>query len=170
MKRINKLILLVTSCLTNSICLFAQVSSTVTNIGIDAIVIAPITIEKVSGTDLDFGTVSSSSTFGTVTVPPSGDRIKTGGVSLVGTSYSSVQFTVTGEKEATFNITLPADGTVKFKLGSELIDVDDFDCGSAPTILTGGTATFNVGATLKVPANQQKGTYTGTFTVTVAYQ
>jgi hypothetical protein len=50
--------------------------------------------------------------------------------------------------------------------------VSDFvhDMGSTPTLSLTGTASFVVGATLSVAANQPAGEYTNSFAVTVAYQ
>lgn len=155
--------------------LYAQVSSTLSSIGIDAKVIAPITIENTSSTPLNFGTVSRSSIAGTVTVPTSGNRTTTGGASVLGSSsFSAAPFTVGGENDATFNISLPVNGTVVLTRtsGSETMAVNSFvsSVGTSPTLSSSGTATFVVGATLTVGANQVAGDYTGSFSVTVAYQ
>jgi hypothetical protein len=92
----------------------AQVSSTVTNIGIDAKVIAPITLENISSTSMDFGTLTRSSVSGSVTLIPGGGRTASGGVSVLSSSpFSAAPFSVTGENNASFNITLPANNTVQ---------------------------------------------------------
>jgi hypothetical protein len=150
--------------------LMAQVSSTATSIGIDAKVIAPITIENTGSTSLDFGTISRSTAVGYVTVTPEGDRSASGGVSVLSASdYSAAPFTV---GDAAFNITLPADGTVELTRsgGTEKMSVDGFDHNSTLTLSSAGTESFSVGATLTIGASQVAGEYSGSFSVTVAYQ
>ncbi len=151
----------------------AQVSSTLTGIGIDAKVIAPITLENNGNTPLDFGTVSRSSTAGTVTVPTTGDRIPDGGVGVLGSSsFSPAPFTVTGENSSAFNVTLPANGTVVLTRvsGAETMAVNGFTSNAPSSLSSSGSASFTIGATLSVGANQMAGEYTGSFAVTVAYQ
>lgn len=151
----------------------AQVSSTATSIGIDAKVLAPITIENTGSTPISFGTLSRSSVEGAVTVTADGTRTSSGGVSVLTSSdFSAAPFGVTGDNSAAFSITLPANGTVELTRsgGSEKMAVDDFTHNSTLTLSTSGTATFNVGATLTVNEDQVPGEYTGSFSVTVAYQ
>ena len=153
--------------------LMAQVSSTATSIGIDAKVIAPITIENTGSTSMDFGTISRSTAVGYVTVTPEGDRSASGGVSVLSASdYSAAPFTVSGEGDAAFNITLPADGTVELTRsgGTEKMSVDGFDHNSTLTLSSAGTESFSVGATLTIGGSQVAGEYSGSFSVTVAYQ
>jgi len=47
--------------------------------------------------------------------------------------------------------------------------VGSFTSTAATGTLAAGVATFPVGATLTVPANQAAGAYSGTFSVSVAY-
>ncbi|NLT02957.1 MAG: DUF4402 domain-containing protein [Bacteroidales bacterium] len=153
--------------------LYAQVSSTATSIGIDAKIIAPITIENTGSTPINFGTVSRASIAGSVTVTADETRTSTGGVSVLNSSsFSAAPFGVSGENSATFNITLPVNGTVELTRsgGSEKMAVNDFTHNSNLLLSTGGTSTFNVGATLTVAADQVPGEYSGSFSVTVAYQ
>jgi len=154
---------------------YSQVSSTATNIGIDAKVIAPITISNTGSTNLDFGTISTSSTSGSVTVPPEGARVPSGGVSVLSTSsFSSAPFEVTGNPDATCQLSLPGDLDVKLTRqgGTEQMSVTGFTIGGSTTITldANGDADFNVGATLTLGANQMPGEYTGSFSVTIAYQ
>jgi hypothetical protein len=151
----------------------AQVSFTATSIGIDAKVIAPITIENTGPTPINFGTLSRSSVEGYVTISAEGVRTASGGASvLISSDFSAAPFSVTGDNSATFSITLPANGTVELTRsgGSEKMPVDDFTHNSTLTLSTSGTAIFNVGATLTVNEDQVPGEYTGSFSVTVAYQ
>jgi len=151
----------------------AQVSSTVTNIGIDAKVIAPITLENTGSTPMDFGTLTRSSVSGSVTLTPAGGRTAAGGVSVLSSSpFSAAPFSVTGENNASFNITLPANNTVQLTRtgGTEKMNVNSFTHNASLQLSGTGTATFKVGATLEVNANQVAGEYSGSFSVTVAYQ
>jgi len=150
-----------------------QVSSTVTSIGIDATVIAPISIVNTGSTPLDFGTIARSSTAGTVTITPVGGQSPSGGVSVLSSSgFSAAPFAVTGENDASFNITVPSNSTVELTRsgGSETMAVNDFAHNSTLVLSGTGAGTFSVGATLYVNADQIAGDYTGSFAITVAYQ
>lgn len=156
-----------------SVGLSAQVSSTLFNIGIDAKVIAPISIENTGSTTLDFGTITRSTSVGYITVTPNGDRTTTGGASVLSSSdFSAAPFSVSGDADAAFSITLPADGTVELTRtgGTEKMAVNGFVHNSTLTLSSSGTETFSVGATLTVGASQVPGEYKGSFSVTVAYQ
>lgn len=153
----------------------SQVSSTATNIGIDAKVIAPITISNTGSTNLDFGTISTSSVAGSVTVPPEGARVASGGVSVLSSSsFSSAPFEVTGNPDATCQLSLPGDLDVKLTRtgGAEQMTVTGFNIGGSTTITldNNGDADFKVGATLNLGVSQIPGEYTGSFSVTIAYQ
>ena len=75
---------------------------------------------------------------------------------------------MTGEPGQAYVITLPASATLSSGGDTMTVDTFNHDAGGAPT-LPGGSDAFNVGATLKVGANQAVGTYSGTFDVTVNY-
>lgn len=171
--RLAKIYSFILAIIIASTSLHAQVSSTLTSIGIDAKVIAPITLENDGNTPMDFGTVSRSSTAGTVTVPTTGDRTSTGGVGVLGSSsFSPAPFTVTGENSSTFNVSLPTNGTVVLTRtsGSETMAINGFNSNAPSSLSISGSASFTIGATLSVGANQVAGEYTGSFAVTVAYQ
>lgn len=134
----------------------------------------PISISK--NTDMNFGTIAASSGGGTVLLSASGSRTPSGGIilpSLTGT-VTAAQFTVNGEPGYTYAITLP---TTNFTLsesgvGPASMVVNAFtSTPSATGILTAGTQTVFVGATLNVGASQTAGSYTNTtgFQVTVNY-
>jgi len=127
--------------------------------------LAPISISSVG--DMDFGTMSTTGTAGTVTVTPAGVRTSVN-VDLFGGTPAAASFDVTGEGSSTYSITLPSSATLTS--GGDTMSVDTFnhDAGASPT-LAGGSDTFNVGATLNVGATQAGGTYSGPFTVTVNY-
>jgi hypothetical protein len=128
---------------------------------------------------MNFGNVASSASSGTVVLTPAGARSTTGGVTLpttVGTT-TAASFTVTGEADFTYAITLPAGATTIASGGNTMtVDVWSSDTNPAGAVLTGGTSDLTVGATLNVGANQPAGAYsssnaggTGDFTITVNY-
>ena len=127
--------------------------------------LAPISISSTG--DMDFGTVLTTGTAGTVTVTPAGARSSVN-VDLFGGFPAAASFDVTGASGQTYVITLPSSATLSS--GGNTMTVDTFtdDAGASPT-LAGGSDTFNVGATLSVGAAQVAGTYSGTFSVTVDY-
>ncbi|MEE8223375.1 MAG: DUF4402 domain-containing protein [Alphaproteobacteria bacterium] len=127
---------------------------------------APISISAVG--NLDFGTMVTTGTAGTVTVTPAGARSSVN-VDLLGGGSTAASFDVTGGNNAAYFITLPSSATLSS--GGDTMTVDTFthDAGPTPTLSGGGSQTFNVGATLNVGATQAVGTYSGTFDVTVIY-
>lgn len=150
----------------------AQVSSTASSIGIDANVIAPITIGNSGSSEMNFGTITRSSVAGTVILTADGSRTATGGVAILGSSsFTAAPFAVTGESNASFTITLPTSNVTLTRDGStETMTVNAFTHNSGLKLSSSGTAEFSVGATLNVNADQVPGLYHGTFSVTIAYQ
>ena len=138
-------------------------------------IIKPITIAYVR--TLEFGDLAELGG-GDVTIAntSSGTSVAGGaGVKVVASNTStSAQFTVTGDKNATYAVSLPADGiayvaatsspTTKMFLKGFLTDAATKKLDASL-----GTQTIYVGATLTVPASALVDTYTGTFAVTVAY-
>ena len=148
---------------------FAQVTATAST---TATIITPIAIEK--DVDLNFGNIAVSPTLGgTVVLPTSGSRTKTGGVTLpvVTGTVSAASFTVTGEGNSTYSITLPS-SAITLTGPSGTMTVENFVSTPSNTgTLNSGTQEVKVGATLNVGAAQAAGTYTnesGLF-VTVNY-
>ena len=127
--------------------------------------LAPISIS--SSGDMDFGTMVTTGTAGTVTVTPAGARSSVN-VDLFGGTPAAASFDVTGASGANYSITLPSSATLSSGGNTMTIDTFTDDAGATPT-LSGGSDTFNVGATLNVGATQAAGTYSGTFSVTVNY-
>lgn len=109
--------------------------------------------------DLDFGTVNPDSPAGTV-APGDGD---------------AAVFEVSGEANTAYNITLPTSINMVHGGGTgDPIEVNSFI--SDPPVGTGGVLdgsgeqTLRVGAThAAIPVGQDSGSYSGTFTVEVAY-
>ncbi len=134
-------------------------------IDVTATLDAPISIS--SSGDMDFGTMVTTGTAGTVTVTPAGARSSVN-VDLLGGVPAAASFDVTGEGNANYSITFPSSATLTSGANTMTIDTFTDDAGANPR-LTGGSETFNVGATLNVGATQAAGTYSGTFSVTVNY-
>lgn len=133
-----------------------------------ATIIAPITLTNTA--DLQFGNVVASTAAGTIVVDTAGGRTWTAGATgISGLPVSAAAFTVGGGANRTFTITLPASTTITN--GAENMTVDTFTSSlGASSVLDGsGAAALAVGGTLTVNANQATGSYSGTFSVTVAY-
>lgn len=111
---------------------------------------------------------------GSITLTPGGGRMAGGGVILVSQAGTpgAAEFTISGTPDAMFSISLPADGTVSLSDGaSASMDLNGFTSSPpASGVLTGGTATLRVGATLTVNNAQAPHSYSGSFSVTVNYQ
>jgi hypothetical protein len=131
-----------------------------------ATVVAPITLTHVSGATLSFGTFTSGTTGGSVSVTSGGVGTASGDVTLMSTSTESADaFTVAGDPSRSFDITTAA-GSVTSGANSMAFTT------SAPatgTLSGAGAASFAVAGVLTVGGNQAAGTYTGSYAVTVTY-
>lgn len=127
----------------------------------------PITLAN--ETELSFGTVFPYGRAGTVRVTADGMTFPTD--AHVSTPGSNANWAVTGIPTAYYAITLPVDGAVSVSNGTEAMAVNHFthSAGTAPRLDASGIDAFGVGATLEVGANQMAGTYSGSYSVTVAY-
>lgn len=121
--------------------------------------------------DLSFGSALSGAGGGTVTVDPSGNLSYTGNAQALAGSVSSGEFTVTGQPNLDFNITLPGTGTLTCTTGA--CAGSTIAIGSWASLPSGmgntgsGSTLLNVGATITLTGNEPLGTYTGTFRVRV---
>ena len=154
-----------------SVSTFAQVGATATA---SATILTPIAIAKT--VDMDFGYLAVNASPGTVALSADAapTRTPSGGVTLMtGGTVSAATFTVTGLADATYSITLPADGVVVLTGPGTDMAADLFVSNptvAAGGVLTGGTETLYVGATLSVAGSQAFGVYSSpAFTVTVNY-
>ena len=135
-----------------------------------AVIVGPLALTKVS--DMDFGTIATTGTAGTVTLGTDNSRTAVGPALVAPAAGVAASFTVAGEASRTFTITLPADGTVSLISGANSMAANIFvhNAGANPALDVAGAAAFTVGATLSVAANQAAGSYTSAnFPVTINY-
>lgn len=147
---------------------YAQVTATATA---TATIITPISITKTI--DMNFGNVAVSAVGGSVILTPAGSRTATGGVTLpaIKGTVTAASFTVNGLGASTYSISLPSTATT-LSSGVNSMTASVFTSNPSSTgLLTSGTQTLTVGATLNVSALQAAGVYTSVtpFTVTVNY-
>lgn len=135
-----------------------------------ASVVAPISITHASGAALDFGKFTAGNG-GMVVVSTSGGGTATGDVAFVsGNSNAADRFSVTGDGGRQFNITASSGNKVSTGGTSSSTMPFSLNIPGSATLSTAGAYTLNVGGTLTVSSGQAAGAYTGSYTVTVAYQ
>jgi hypothetical protein len=138
-------------------------------------VITPISIAQKA--DLAFGKFVAGPG-GSVTISTSGARTSTG-VTLITSTTTAAKFDVSGEKSATYAITIPASVTLTGGAGTDtmsFVPVNDLTAANATTgtvaagTLDGsGKQSIYVGGVLTVAADQASGDYTGPINVGVEY-
>lgn len=147
-----------------------------------ATVVRPLTLVKVN--DLDFGDIVAGTTLGTVLVNPvNGTRTSTGGVTLASGNGQPASFAGMGARGQRVSLRVSANTITLTRIGgTQTMTMNNFTINSSPasTLSTTprnfviaaptGVFNFNVGATLRVGANQMPGKYRGQFTVTLIYQ
>lgn len=154
---------------------FAQSTASTTGTG-SITIIRPITIAKTA--DLAFGTVVRPATgSGTAVVSAGGARSVTGGVVGLssGATPAAAAFTVTGEGGQSISVTVPS--TFSMANGTDTLTVTTSNSltGSvaAQTLSNAlgaaGTLAFTVGGSVPIASTTATGLYTGTFTVSAAY-
>ena len=142
-----------------------------------ATVVRPNTLVKTD--DLDFGTLVSGTTGGTVTINAvTGARTTSGGTTPVGAGFQRAQFQGTGgilliTVSGSTSVTLTRAGGGATPMTATLVRAASTSGGGiallGSTLLPSGVQTYYIGGTLTVPANQPEGDYSGTFTLTVNY-
>ncbi|TFW00555.1 DUF4402 domain-containing protein [Brevundimonas sp. S30B] len=139
-------------------------------------VLRPLTLTK--NADLKFGTVvRPTSGAGTVAVSAAGARSVAGGVVGLssGDTPQAAQFTVDGEGGQSISVTIPA--TFSIANGTDTLTVTTSNnlSGSAASqtlsnaLGSAGSLSFRVGGSVPVASTTPTGAYTGTFTVSAAY-
>lgn len=176
-KKMSRRVLIAFGIVASASSAMAQSSATA-SANATATIIRPITLT--AQRDLAFGAVVPGAAVGTMVLTAASTTVAsvTGGVTQPGTqsgAVSSAQFKVDGEGGFTYSITLPASAATITDGASHNMTVDTWtsDIGATGTLSNAlgaaGTQTFYVGGTLHVAATQVAGNYTGTFSVTVAY-
>jgi len=135
-------------------------------------VIAALTAYE--NTQMNFGKFSPEVNGGQIVLTPDGVRTAQGSVILGGGTAQSGKFIITGQPDATYSIQLPV-GPALLTNGSSNMIIDNWvsnpPAGTGTGTLDGGTETVSIGATLNVGSLEQNpvGIYTGTYTLTFAY-
>ena len=131
-----------------------------------ATIIKPISCAKVA--DLDFGTIISNASDGSVTVKANGGAQTDQGGATIFEPGNRASFTVKGEAEYQFNLTY--DSQVELTNGANSMTATlESDLEDGGSLDGNGDATFHIGGTLAVPGDSASGDYLGTFQVTVSY-
>ena len=124
-----------------------------------ATIMTPIQIVKNS--DIDFGNFATNGGAGTVVLGAdnTGARMSSSNISLPNATGAAkaAGFTVTGEGNAAYSITLPSSGILIYNGVANMV-VDAFTC-SASKVLAGGKEIIYLGATVHAGAAQAHGTY-----------
>jgi hypothetical protein len=120
---------------------------------------------------MNFGRLVSPHEDSLIRLEPAGGLTPVSGGALVilGNQARPGGFELTGEPGAGFSVTLPTGATLHGPAGT--MELEDFrsDLPSGRGTLAGGTATVQVGATLRVKANQPPGLYRGTYLLAFSY-
>jgi hypothetical protein len=136
-----------------------------------ALILEPLSITAVE--NLEFGSIAAGNDLSEIKISTSGARTLESGTAALYTSNAGRQgtFDVGGENDATYAITLPANGTITLTGPGTALVVKDFesDPDGTGTLNASGEQTINVGATIEVPAGQSAGNYSGQYQVTVDY-
>jgi hypothetical protein len=131
------------------------------------IVVTTIVLTHVSGATLNFGSFTVG-TGGKVDVTPKSVATVTKDVAFVpGTaSPAADQFTLTGVKKTSFTIATTAGSVTN---GIATMTFTTTPSAGGDIIDAGGNYSFTVGGKLTVAGTETPGTYTGSYTATVAY-
>jgi hypothetical protein len=119
--------------------------------------------------DMHFGDVAVGNSSGTLTMAPNGAMSATGSAIHI-SGQQPARFEVGGESSRGYILTLPGSSVIAEPGGAQMV-VDGFTTDQPLTgaLDAAGMLTLQVGGTLNMNANQQTGTYTGTFDVSVSY-
>ncbi|MDD4429601.1 MAG: DUF4402 domain-containing protein [Paludibacter sp.] len=153
---------------------FGQNSATSGVATAGARIIAPITIGNLA--NLYFGYIVKTSGTNDIILDANSSATRHPSVasSIMTTQTgtpTAAQFSVTGEDDFTYAVTLPSSITLAGPTGSTAMTVDTFTTNLTNDKGTiGEENSFYVGAILHVNAGQAVGNYAGEFTVTVAYE
>ena len=153
----------------------AQSNSSTTGSG-SITVIRPLTLTKTA--DLKFGTVVRPATgSGTAVINAAGARSVTGGVVGLasGDAPAAAAFSVAGEGGQSVSITVPASVSMANGTDALVVTTSNSLTGSVASqtlsnaLGSAGSLAFSVGGSVPIGASTATGAYTGTFTVSAAY-
>lgn len=141
-----------------------------------ALVVAPGSVVPLDA--LRFGQFMRPTTAGTLTIDIAGAATATGGVAgnqniiQVGTGRGPGRFLLRGSPNRQTDITLPASITIANGAATMTVNTLTANINGAGKLKLDptGSAVLIVGARLNVAANQAVGPYSGTYTITVAFQ
>ena len=121
-------------------------------------VVEPLTVlENIA---MAFGDVATGSSAGTIVITPGGTPSATGGAAFIpSTGASNAKFDITGQSNANIIVNVDGTGATLARVGGGTMSLGTFTNSGLPTVLTGTTATFNVGATLSISSPQTAGAY-----------
>jgi hypothetical protein len=131
--------------------------------------------QLVKSEDLRFGLIIPATTAGTVTInPATSSRTKTGALVLAGTNFGPAEFAALGNPNQNnfLQLILPGGSLTLNRVGGGgTMTVNNWRfSGSGVSVLNAqGFYIFRIGARLNVGANQARGTYSGTFNMTVNF-
>lgn len=135
---------------------------------VNAKIVSPITISNSGASALDFGNLASPAAATDIVVSTTGIRTDVAGVTIPGTTTTAASFSVVAENGYTYTVSIP-DIELTGTGGANMAVTFVHDAGVTPSG-TGVAQTINVGGTLTVNPSQVATSYTGTATVTVAYE
>jgi hypothetical protein len=99
----------------------------------EAVIVTRLSLIK--DDDLEFGTMLAGPTAGSVVVPPTGARTKTGGVILVGTGFNAARFAGYGRQNQNVRISINANVLTLNRVGGgATMQVDTWVIGSTPNL------------------------------------
>jgi hypothetical protein len=129
---------------------------------------AALALVLTPNSSLSFGQIIATGSPGIVTVTPEGMRSASDGAALASSlGVAAASFTVTGDPDASYGITLPPSATLSGRSSS--MTIDHFSISSGAGNLGAGMQVFSVGAELHVGASQLSAAYSGTYEISVAY-
>lgn len=139
-------------------------------------IVRPLTITKTS--DMKFGTVTRPTTgSGTVTLSNAGARSVSGGITALaaGDTPTAAAFNISGEGGQSISVTIPTSFTMANGADNLTVNTTNDLIGSAAAQTlsnaagAAGTLAFAVGGSVAISSTQASGAYTGSFTVSAAY-
>lgn len=134
-----------------------------------ASIVNPISVAQ--GTALNFGTINTDATGGSVTLTAAATTVasKSGTGVVAPSNASSGVFNVTGGAANTYAITVDSSVTLTHTDTATTISATLTKSKDTGTLSASGADSFYVGGTLTIGANQKNGSYSGKYAVTVAY-